>query len=378
MEDILRPVICQRIVTPVTLERLFLHSQGIKETIETCRSWEGCQYPPPGINDAFNGVICRLKVGPSKISGRGTFLARGSLSKHELLGFYEGILTLTRGPYVMAMFKGRDAKMIDGDPRGLGHESPFGMMNENLYTGVPNVEVLPSGLFRAIRDIKEGEELVIQYAASYDWDELKSAAFMDLSRVIDLRIPEMWNWIPRSWAAVKMNRDHISRWIKKIIDGTLELSEPLSLHSSCNENPLDNARDRLVRFLTAGVTARAFNFKIWKREDRTWVSLPFDRDEIKRGKFSKRWTDRKLMDIPFNTVVKDNSAIRDFTRQVRLMTRPKNSKLVACPAVLIEVGDIKISLDLGKRKLDQHLGELNKYRNVAQLKQQRLEGDLQE
>ena len=145
----------------------------------------------------------------------------------------------------------------------------------------------------------------------------------------------MWNWIPRSWAAVKMNRDHISKWIKKLIDGTLELSEPLSLHSSCNEDPLDNARDRLVRVLTAGVTARAFNFKIWKREDRTWVSLPFDRDEIKRGKFSKRWTDRKLMDIPFNTVVKDNSAIRDFTRQVRLMTRPKNSKLVACPAVLI-------------------------------------------
>ena len=73
----------------------------------------------------------------------------------------------------MIMFKGSDAKMIDGDPRGLGHESTFGMMNENLYTGVPNVEVLSSGLFRAIRDIKEGEELVIQYAASYDWDELK-------------------------------------------------------------------------------------------------------------------------------------------------------------------------------------------------------------
>ena len=162
VENLNIPVLCQRIVPQTISERIFSHSQGIKEIIEACRVWDGTQYPPPGTNEVFNGVICRMRVGPSKISGRGTFLVKGTLKKNELLGIYEGIRTLLRGPYVMDMFKGTDLKSIDGDPKALGCESPFGMMNEDLYGGVPNVEVLPSGMFRAVRDIAEGEELVIQ------------------------------------------------------------------------------------------------------------------------------------------------------------------------------------------------------------------------
>ena len=44
--------------------------------------WDGTQYPPPGTNEVFNGVICRMRVGPSKISGRGTFLVKGTLKKN--------------------------------------------------------------------------------------------------------------------------------------------------------------------------------------------------------------------------------------------------------------------------------------------------------
>ena len=369
MESIIRPSVCQRTVPPTIRERLFSHSQGIKEIIKACRVWDGIQYPPPGTNELFNGVICRLRVGPSKISGRGTFLIKGTLAKHELLGVYEGILTLMRGPFVMDMFKGIDLKSIDGDPNVLGFESPFGMMNEDLYQGVPNVEVLPSGMFRAVRDIAEGEELVIRYSTNYNWNGLKEMVFNDLSREIAVVIPEMWNWIPKSWHEVKLNRDHISRWIKKIIDGSMEELETLSLHSSSNFEPIENPRDILSRFLTSGITARKFNFRIWKREERIWASLPYDRDMVRRGKFSQRWTNRKLMDIPFETVVEDNPNIRDFTRQVRLMVKPKASKLTMCPAVLVKSGDIKVSLDLGKKRLEKHLKALNNCRNAAQLRQ---------
>ena len=100
-----------------------------------------------------------------------------------------------------------------------------------------------------------------------------------------------------------MNRDHISRRIKRIIDGTMEELESLSLHSSSNSEQTGDSKDTLSRFLTSGRTARKYNFRIWKREDRIWESLPYDRDRVRREKFSRRWTNQKLMDIPFDIIV---------------------------------------------------------------------------
>ena len=75
------------------------------------------------------------------------------------------------------------------------------------------------------------------------------------------------------------------------------------------------------------------------------------------------------MDIPFKIVVEDNSNIRDFMRQVSLMAKPRASKLSMCPAVLVRSGDIKVSLDLGNKRLDKNLKALNNCRNAAQLRQ---------
>ena len=191
------PVITQRTVPRVSASRLSLTSPGIEDLITSCRVWEGPVYPPPGTNENFAGVICRLRVSPSPIAGRGTFLNDGIIEKNELIGFYDGILIATGGPFVMTVFpKSPNARNIDGCPTALGHESPFGMMNEDLHRGVPNVEVLPSGLFRAIRIIHAGEELVIQYATGYDWSFLKSLALSGLSQEISNCVPELWHWIP--------------------------------------------------------------------------------------------------------------------------------------------------------------------------------------
>ena len=120
------PVINQRIVPRVLTPRLFLKSSGIEDLITRCRVWEGPLYPPPGTNENFAGVICRLIVRPSLIAGRGTFLNDGTIEKHELIGFYDGILIATGGPFVMTVFPGSPkARNIDGCPNALGHESPF-------------------------------------------------------------------------------------------------------------------------------------------------------------------------------------------------------------------------------------------------------------
>ena len=308
------PVSSQRNVPRVLAPRLFRESPGIGHMIIRCRDWEGPLYPPPGTNENFAGVICRLKVRASPIAGKGTFLSEGIIDRNELIGFYDGLLTQTGGPFVMTIFPGSpNARNIDGCPNALGHESPFGLMNEDLHRGVPNVEVLPSGLFRAIRIIHAGEELVIQYAAGYDWSFLKSLALEGLSQKISNCVPELWHWIPKTWENLKRPCNPLSRWIKKLIDGTLERDCPQLLHSSSNADVIPNPRDRLARLLTSGLNARRFNFRIWNREnDKVWNSVRYEAED--RGDYSKSWNYHSLMDIPFDTICQDNENIRNFSR----------------------------------------------------------------
>ena len=364
------PIVVQRIVPSVNLPRLFRHSTGIKELEERCKMWEGPIYPPPMANETFAGVICRLKVGPSEISGRGTFLTKGKLEKHELIGFYEGLVTLLRGPYVMEIFgntsRGRN---IDGCPVALGHESPFGMMNEDLYKGIPNVEVLPSGLFRAVRVIYAGEELVIRYADDYDWSTVKSQALAGLSDEIAAKVPELWNWIPKTWDTLKRPTNPLSRWIKKLIDGTLERDNPQLLHSSNNWDIIPNSRDRLARLLTSGVTARRFNYRIWTREKgKVWETVEYEADPRARSGYSRTWNYHRLMDIPFVTVYQDNENIKNFCCELNRMKRPNTApRLTECPPITIRIGGLKVALNLGKARLRTHLAGLNSCSNFEQL-----------
>ena len=108
-----------------------------------CKNWKGGEYPPPGINDNFAGSVAKLRIGPSLIQGNGVFV-RSKLVRGELIGFYEGVATDRKGPYVMMVF----SRNIDGSPDALGRVSLYAMINEDLYGGVPNVEVIPGGLFR--------------------------------------------------------------------------------------------------------------------------------------------------------------------------------------------------------------------------------------
>ena len=79
----------------------------------------------------------------STIAGRGTFVAKVKLLKHEAFGFYDGVLTKPEGACTMTLFKGPNAIHVNADPAITGHESLLGSINEDLYGGVPNCEVYP-------------------------------------------------------------------------------------------------------------------------------------------------------------------------------------------------------------------------------------------
>ncbi len=164
--------------------------------------------------------------------------------KGEAFGFYEGVVTDTRGSYVMVLFAGSSKQRnVDADPSVLGVDTIHGSINEDLFRGIPNAEVRPSGLFIALRDIKD-EEVVINYTSHYDWSELKQKVFSSMSRQLAQDIPEMWAWIPKSWREAKDLRDHISKWLVKVVEGRADLGAN-PLHSSSNANPL-SPKDRLI------------------------------------------------------------------------------------------------------------------------------------
>ena len=131
---------------------LFRDTPSVKEMSARCAAWKGETYPPPGVNEIFEGIRSRLVIKESKIAGRGTFVGNGKILKHEALGFYEGILTKPEGAYTMTLFKGPNTIHVNADPTLLGYESLLGTMNEDLYGGVPNCEVYPDGMFRSLRN----------------------------------------------------------------------------------------------------------------------------------------------------------------------------------------------------------------------------------
>ena len=72
---------------------LFRDSPSVKEMSARCVAWKGDTYPPPGVNEIFEGKRSRLVIKESRIAGRGTFVGKGKILKHEAFGFYEGIRT---------------------------------------------------------------------------------------------------------------------------------------------------------------------------------------------------------------------------------------------------------------------------------------------
>ena len=183
------------------------------------------------------------------------------------------------------------------------------MINEDLYGGVPNVEVLPGGLFRVLRDIPAGQELVIRYGSGYVWDELKDLTLQALSMEVSSRIPSLWGIIPSAWSELKARHDTLSRWISKLVEGKLLTTD---LHSSSNIEPLE-PRMELARLISHGPFTRRFNFRYFNREEgRRWKVQGFDKNwEIRKG-FSTTWNGSSLMDIPFSKVLDENEPVRSL------------------------------------------------------------------
>jgi len=250
------------------------------------------------------------------------------------------------------------------NPAVLGYDTIHGSINEDLLRGIPNAEVRPSGLFIALRDIMD-EEVVIKYSNEYDWSELKQRVFAGLSRQIAQEVPEMWAWIPKTWSEAKVSRDHISKWLVKVVEGRADIGTN-PLHSSSSVQVLP-PRDRLVRLITNGPFTRKYNFRLWERECRVWPVIPYAAKNRKR--FSECWNCEETMDVPFADLYSDNGPLRTLAMQIRGMDRPRfDTALKEDPMVSVKVGVLIIGVRFPKRGLESKLERISACRNKDQLR----------
>ncbi len=367
-DDFANPIEDECIVIPaLTPDRtsalpIFEESPGVKDWTMECKVWKGAEYPPPGINAKFAGSLAKLRIGPSPIQGDGVF-ARSKLIRGELFGYYEGIDTDRKGPYVMKIF----SRNIDGAPEALGRISLYAMINEDLYGGVPNVEVLPGGLFRALRDIKVGEELVIRYGAGYAWDCLKDLSLQALTQEVTAIIPSMWGVIPNIWAELKRRQDPLCRWISKLIEGK---HQPTSLHSSSNSDQLDSPKLELARLISSGPFSRKFNFRIFGKEiGRRWRCQKYDRNWEARKSYSSCWNGTSLMDIPFEKVMEENEPVRSLVGVLENATlKIGDTRLREEPRITENSGEVRVSIRFGLRKKESLISGANSCKSLDQLR----------
>ena len=289
---------------------------------------------------------------------------RSKLVRGEVIGFYEGVITDRKGPYVMRIL----SRNIDGSPDALGRVSLYAMINEDLYGGVPNVEVLPGGLFRALRDIKVGEELVIRYGSGYAWDALKDTALQALTQEVTSIIPLMWGVIPNIWSELKKRKDPLSRWISRLIEGKLQ---PTSLHSSSDSSQLANPKLELVRLISSGPFSRKFNFRIFGKEARRkWRNCEYDRNWETRRKFSTCWNGSSLMNIPFDKVMDENEPVRSLAGALKHTTlKIGDARLRDEPRITESSGEIRVSIRFGLRKKANLISGVNACKTLIQLRE---------
>jgi uncharacterized protein len=101
----------------------------------------------------------KIEVRLSQLSGQGVF-ATELIRAGERVGRFIGKRTTTNGPYVCWM-------KFDGEWRGYQGRGRLRFLN---HANCPNSEFIGLDLY-ALRVIRPGDEVTIDYGIEYEWDE---------------------------------------------------------------------------------------------------------------------------------------------------------------------------------------------------------------
>jgi hypothetical protein len=209
--------------------RLMDKSPEVNYLRHICRNSKEKHYPPRMVSNQFEHLRQFMSIEPSEYEKAGDGLyVRGErrFIRDEIIGVYEGVITDdTDRPYVLGITReNQETIYVDADPAKNGKTSVFGKMNEDLHKGRYNAELGEDGFIRILEDC-EDEELFTRYWNKYNWDSLKQESLAALHMEVSTEIPGMEKLVTTNWNALKMDKGHLSRWIRRLIEGNTKPSE---------------------------------------------------------------------------------------------------------------------------------------------------------
>ena len=240
-------------------------------------------------------------------------------------------------------------------------------MNMDLHEGKYNAELGEDGFIKILRDCEE-EELYTKYYEKYNWDDLKQKVLTSLKEELKDKFPGHSDLISTRWASLKAVHDHISRWVKRMIEGNLTSTEK---HGICgwSVNTEEQTTDDLMCFLTFGPTCTKYNFNHWGQDLPTPEIHQIDRTST--AQYAETWENGGII-MGRIQMLKDidrgNPMVSQLMGSVKAEKRVVRRPITKEPSIMCESGRIKISLRFTERKRLAYLKIINDCKTREQLR----------
>ena len=236
------------------------------------------------------------------------------------------------------------------------------MMNEDLHRGRCNAEIGADGFIKIIEECEE-EELFTRYGSKYNWDSIKQKALTGLITDIVNLFPGHESRITPEWSELKRKQDPISRWVRRVINGRTTSSERHGIICWKDEK---GSFEEMIGYITYGPNTVRYNFKHWGQ-----VLEQYGTKEMgKKSNLMNFWDGGDVAKGMIGAVIGLDGNVKARELLESKESKPRGTKggsLNSQPTVNVIEGRIKITMDMGKKKLKERLSELKASKSTKDL-----------
>jgi hypothetical protein len=352
-------------------DRIMDDTDEVKNLRRICRESKENKYPPQTVKNYFEHLRQYIEIEPSVNlnAGEGVMTRGRRFIKDEIIGVYEGDVVKERdGEYILMMKREGAANVwIDADPKLGDRVSLFGKMNEDLHTVRYNAEIGEDGFIRILEDTEDEELFTRYWKTNYDWDDLKQRTLISLVEEIEETFPGLAGLIPRSWKLLKVDKLHLNKWIKKLIEGK---TSPIELHGIMGWKTDGYTIEDLICFLTYGPNSVKYNYKHWGQENKEWKVL--DPKEKLVANYTKKWDGLDTIKTDLSVLSDINEGNPIISGLIKMTKKTKKStkvKLSKPPKVEARSGRIRVTMKLRENKLKKEMRQINQCTDRGTLKE---------
>ena len=186
---------------------------------------------------------------------------------------------------------------------------------------------------------------------------------------VSTEIPGMEKLVTTNWNALKMDKGHLSRWIRRLIEGNTKPSELHGVKSWMGEH--SKGMKDLVGFLTYGPNSEKYHFKHWGNTHTPPTISLLGRNRLEM--YTQGWEGGETIHGNWEMLTKfdvGNTNVQELYGKIMKKSKKAEdaSRLIQEPQVDTLSGRVRVSLRLRGNKLKSRLKELNDCKNLAEIK----------